>query len=549
MNFLPLRPDNPAMLDQVPAEQRNRFGKESGEARASFSTFFKSAQDEQVAPDAGKESSGKVPRGEEKGEDPKVPSEKESLLRGETAENPSAKEPASEKEEPDPLKEDRVRPSEAKGGGASTADRTNDPLTDESGKGLPGMLAAQGVKESEGMGRARVSPSDRAEQESLGQLRKNGGRISPNERNPAETPRAVNLSSGQAPRESLNGESKSEGSPAGRGSGALVRETPGEVKNQKVIPEGSTRAQSIGKDGLLRSGESGKGLMRDLDPAATASQGGRNTRAGLQAYEQAGSSSEATRDRVAETDRPMRAVHAGSAHAEPQRAMANADGPGALARPGSEAQGRTAALSDSGFGGSFGKDGSEGREGRESRNSSGGAESFAADRGGATQAGGISGKPAGSTVQVGQTLQRVVESIEHLQQNAQQSRLSLSVDLKNGESLRISLRIIRDQVKVVFGNESEAMRIALRENWDQFQKQVLQRGLNADLPEFENEPGNQGEKSSGREAEERESAGFSKMVNRLGSADGSRSHDEETGVPEPVLESRGNDGSGIRRYA
>jgi len=149
--------------------------------------------------------------------------------------------------------------------------------------------------------------------------------------------------------------------------------------------------------------------------------------------------------------------------------------------------------------------GKEKKEGGEQRKRGGvNFEAIGGDRSAAAPGSGAVAKLPATHLQLGQTMQRVINAIESLQQGTHQSRVSLSVELKHGESIQISLRLIKQQVKIVFSNESEAMRIALKENWDQFQKQISQKGLHADLPGFASEDTEEGSKNNSKQSGEQD---------------------------------------------
>jgi hypothetical protein len=136
---------------------------------------------------------------------------------------------------------------------------------------------------------------------------------------------------------------------------------------------------------------------------------------------------------------------------------------------------------------SMDKEGKSKQDDRQPRKSATATDSFGLSRSEATGGGGSFAKSGHVATQAGYAIQRVIESIETLRQSAHQGRIALSINLSNGETLKVSLRIMQHQVKAVFSNESESMRIALRENWEQLRKQVLEKGLDAQLPEFESE--------------------------------------------------------------
>ncbi|MFP4260223.1 MAG: hypothetical protein ACLFS1_04000, partial [Opitutales bacterium] len=314
-----------------------------------------------------------------------------------------------------------------------------------------------------------------------------------------------------------------------------------------------------GAEGQLRGGQSAGDRPQPQGAAEGASSrpAAHSVRAGAEQAASGDRPAEATAGKPAAATRTQSegsapAATAASSRAEPITPPTASPAPSGSSVPqtaaGAASGGASQSFSDGSFSG-FGQEGKGRQDGRESRKSGGAGESFGVERSAGHQAAGGQGKAAPAAAQVSQTMQRIVESIQTLQQQAHQSRINLSVDLKNGESLRVSLQIVKQQVKVVFSHESEAMRIALRENWDQLQKQVLQKGLDADLPEFEGEERDPRQEMAGENEDEGASVAFSRaepkpLAGRAGGASAGTS--ERTAVrPETPLAPE----PGIRRYA
>jgi hypothetical protein len=85
---------------------------------------------------------------------------------------------------------------------------------------------------------------------------------------------------------------------------------------------------------------------------------------------------------------------------------------------------------------------------------------------------------------VGQVMQRLIESIEVLAQQGRRNNISFSLDLEQGRQLKVRLRMVGDQVKSSFSTDSEVLRQAIRDNWQQLQRQLSGHGLTADTPDF-----------------------------------------------------------------
>jgi hypothetical protein len=338
--------------------------------------------------------------------------------------------------------------------------------------------------------------------------------------------------------------------PEGRLRGAEARASAGDrplpqVSAEGVSPRPARDSASGGVQPLRgdRSAEATAGKPAPVTTAAARAQVSPDgTFAGASARAQSESSAPAAAAAVArsasraEPFTPPTASTASVGSAAPQTAA------------GAPSGGAPQSFSDASFSG-FGHEGKGRQDGRESHKSGGSGETFGVERSAGPQAAGPQGKAAPAPAQVSQTMQRIVESIQTLQQQAHQSRINLSVDLKNGESLRVSLQIVKQQVKVVFSNESEAMRIALRESWDQLQKQVLQKGLDADLPEFEGEERDPRQEMAGQNEDGGTSAAFSGAEQKplAGKPSDVRGGATERAAVRPEASLAPE--SGIRRYA
>ena len=92
--------------------------------------------------------------------------------------------------------------------------------------------------------------------------------------------------------------------------------------------------------------------------------------------------------------------------------------------------------------------------------------------------------PTLSTTTAGHVMQRLIESIQVLAQQTRRNDISFSLDLERGKQLKVSLRIVGDHVKSVFVTDSDSLRQAIRDNWDQLQRQFSSQGLEADAPDF-----------------------------------------------------------------
>ena len=92
--------------------------------------------------------------------------------------------------------------------------------------------------------------------------------------------------------------------------------------------------------------------------------------------------------------------------------------------------------------------------------------------------------PSAASVTGGQVMQRLIESIEVLAQQTRRKEISFSLDLERGKQLRVNLRIVGDHVKSVFVTDSDSLRQAIRDNWEQLQRQINAQGLQAEVPDF-----------------------------------------------------------------
>ena len=81
-------------------------------------------------------------------------------------------------------------------------------------------------------------------------------------------------------------------------------------------------------------------------------------------------------------------------------------------------------------------------------------------------------------------MQRMVDTIQELKQSQNAQRVSFELDLAQGEKLKVRLRLSGDQVKSVFTTDSNTLKLLIRENWDQLQRQVETEGLDLAQPDF-----------------------------------------------------------------
>jgi len=117
--------------------------------------------------------------------------------------------------------------------------------------------------------------------------------------------------------------------------------------------------------------------------------------------------------------------------------------------------------------------------------------------------------PTVSTTTAGHVMQRLIESIEVLAQQTRRNDISFSLDLERGKQLKVNLRIVGDHVKSVFVTDSDSLRQAIRDNWDQLQRQFSSQGLEADAPDFGDAfRDGQFDRSQNQEKEEFEAAQF-----------------------------------------
>lgn len=81
-------------------------------------------------------------------------------------------------------------------------------------------------------------------------------------------------------------------------------------------------------------------------------------------------------------------------------------------------------------------------------------------------------------------MQRMVDTIQELKQSQNAQRISFELDLAQGEKLKVRLHLSGDQVKSVFTTDSNTLKLLIRENWDQLQRQVETEGLDFAQPDF-----------------------------------------------------------------
>lgn len=92
--------------------------------------------------------------------------------------------------------------------------------------------------------------------------------------------------------------------------------------------------------------------------------------------------------------------------------------------------------------------------------------------------------PVAASVTGGQVMQRLIESIEVLAQQTRRKEISFSLDLERGKQLQVNLRIVGGHVRSIFVTDSDSLRQAIRDNWEQLQRQISAQGLQAEAPDF-----------------------------------------------------------------
>lgn len=80
---------------------------------------------------------------------------------------------------------------------------------------------------------------------------------------------------------------------------------------------------------------------------------------------------------------------------------------------------------------------------------------------------------------------KVVSAVERMNAVADTNRMQLRLQFDNGDQLRVVLKYAKGAVQTTFVTDSEGLRIAMRDGWDQFQRQMLEKGVDAGTPEFQ----------------------------------------------------------------
>jgi hypothetical protein len=81
-------------------------------------------------------------------------------------------------------------------------------------------------------------------------------------------------------------------------------------------------------------------------------------------------------------------------------------------------------------------------------------------------------------------MQRMLDTIQDLKQSQNAQRVSFELDLAQGEKLKVRLQLSGDQVKSIFTTDSNTLKLLIRDNWDQLQRQVESEGFDLAQPDF-----------------------------------------------------------------
>jgi hypothetical protein len=104
---------------------------------------------------------------------------------------------------------------------------------------------------------------------------------------------------------------------------------------------------------------------------------------------------------------------------------------------------------------------------------------------------------AGKVGYVSEIFTRALESLERAQQQSP-NRIQLSFKSESGEDMKVLLKYANGMLQSTFVTDSDSLRSAIRESWAQFQRQLADRGVEAQLPDFRHNPGDSRSGSRGR---------------------------------------------------
>jgi len=85
---------------------------------------------------------------------------------------------------------------------------------------------------------------------------------------------------------------------------------------------------------------------------------------------------------------------------------------------------------------------------------------------------------------ISEIFNRSLETIERVQQQNGSNRVQLQFESESGDNVKIFLRYANGQLHSTFMTESDGIRTAIRDGWQHFQKQLAERGVDADQPGF-----------------------------------------------------------------
>ncbi|MEX0322928.1 MAG: hypothetical protein AB3N63_12265 [Puniceicoccaceae bacterium] len=101
--------------------------------------------------------------------------------------------------------------------------------------------------------------------------------------------------------------------------------------------------------------------------------------------------------------------------------------------------------------------------------------------------------PASRVASTQEAFMRVMSAVERMNSTSESNRFQLRLQFENGDEMKVLLKYAKGLLQTVFMTESDGLRVAMRDGWDQFQRQLMERGVDAENPDFHDSRRDQGD--------------------------------------------------------
>ncbi len=150
-----------------------------------------------------------------------------------------------------------------------------------------------------------------------------------------------------------------------------------------------------------------------------------------------------------------------------------------------------------------------------------------------------SGKAPAAAHRVGyvsEIFSRSLESIERLLEQQSGNRIQLNFKTESGDDMKVLIKYSNGLLHSTFVTDSDSLRMALREGWMQFQRQLAERGVEANQPDFRHHSGDSqsGQRGDDGSPAREDSFGNSSFAAKRGSAGRGQASTPPPAAPPPA---------------